>query len=145
MNCPDVNVLVYAHREDFPDQAVYAAWLTRLADGPSPFAVSELVLSGFLRIVTNRRVFRDPTPLAAAVEFVQALCAHPGCRPIRPGPRHFDIFLRLCRESEASGKLVADAYHAAVAIEHGATWVTADSDFARFPDLAWRHPLSPSR
>ena len=36
---------------------------------------------------------------------------------------------------------MSDAYHAALALEHGAELLTADRDFARFPGLRWRHPL----
>ena len=37
--------------------------------------------------------------------------------------------------------LSTDAYHAALAIEHGAEWITTDRDYARFTGLRWRHPL----
>ena len=53
------------------------------------------------------------------------------------------VFERLCRDAEATGKLVADAQHAAIAIEHGCTLVSTDSDFDRFPGLRWQHPLRP--
>ena len=42
---------------------------------------------------------------------------------------------------DATGNLVADAWHAAMAIEHGCEWTTTDGDFARFPGLRSRHPL----
>ena len=57
-----------------------------------------------------------------------------------PGPRHWEIFARLCRESEARGNLVPDAYLAALAIESGCEWVTTDRDFSRFPGLRWKTP-----
>jgi predicted nucleic acid-binding protein len=59
-----------------------------------------------------------------------------------PGERHWDIFQRLCREANAKGNLIPDAYLAALAIESGAEWITTDRDYARFPGLRWRHPLS---
>ena len=58
-----------------------------------------------------------------------------------PGARHFGIFVDLVRRTGAKGNHVADAYHAALAIETGSEWVTTDGDFARFPGLRWRHPL----
>ena len=61
MQLPDVNVLIYAHREDAPEHQRYAAWLQALTAAAAPFALSEVVLAGFLRIVTNPRVF-DPPP-----------------------------------------------------------------------------------
>jgi len=141
---PDVNVLIYAHRRESPEHAAHAGWLTALAEGDEPFGLSELVLSGVIRIVTNPRVFRTPTPLPIALSFVDALRGCPNAVPLRGGPRHFEIFERLCHQTGASGKLVADAYHAALAMEHGCEWVTTDSDFARFPGLRWRHPLRPA-
>jgi len=146
MLLPDVNVLVYAHVEDSTiDHTQYANWITRLATGPEPFALSVLVLSGFVGVVTNPRVFDPPSPLDQSLAFVSSLLERPKARLVGPGPDHLEIFERLCRESRAYGKLVADAQHAAVAIEHGCTMVSTDSDFNRFPELRWRHPLRPDR
>lgn len=141
MLCPDVNVLIYAHRREAPEHAAYADWLRRAVEGPEPLGISELVLCGFQRIVTRRRVFKDPTPVDVALEFTRHLASHPNVRRLRPGPRHFDLFQSLVRDTGATGKLVADAYHAALALEHGCTWVTADGDFQRFPSVRTTHPL----
>ena len=43
--------------------------------------------------------------------------------------------------TQARGSIVADAQHAALAIEHGCEWISFDRDFSRFPGLRWRHPL----
>jgi toxin-antitoxin system PIN domain toxin len=142
MLLPDVNVLIYAHRKDAQDHGDYAAWLRRLVEGPEPFAMSELVLVGFLRIVTDARAFRVPTPPEVALAFVDEILARSGCRLVRPERRHFDIFRALYRATGATGARVADLQHAAVAIEHGCEWLTCDADFARIPDLRWRHPLA---
>jgi len=61
---------------------------------------------------------------------------------VSPGERHWDIFTRLCKLADAKGNLVSDPFHAALAIESGAEWITTDRDFARFPGLLWRHPLA---
>jgi toxin-antitoxin system PIN domain toxin len=139
---PDVNVVIYAHRQDAKDHRRFRAWLEDVVNADEAFAMSELVLSGFVRIVTNRRVFRPPSSLEAAFTFCEQLLAQPGCVPVRPGPRHWGIFLRLCRESGARGPLVPDAYFAALAMESGCEWITTDRDFARFKGLRWRHPLA---
>jgi toxin-antitoxin system PIN domain toxin len=145
MLLPDVNVLIYAHREDSsPDHPLYARWLTELATGREPFALSVLSLAALVRIVTNPRVFRSPSTLGEAFEFVGELLRRPQARVIGPGPEHLAIFEDLCRQATATGKLVADAQHAAVAIEHGCTLVTTDADFDRFPGLRWQHPLRPN-
>jgi len=136
---PDVNVLVYAHRAETLDHNRYAAWLTEVATGPEPFALSEAVLRGFLRVVTNPKIF-DPPSMGEAFQFIDALTARQTCSMIRPGPQHWSIFRRLCEDGNLRGKLVADAAHAALAIESGCEWVSADTDFARFaPPLRWRH------
>ena len=142
MLLPDVNVLVYAHRRDsIPSHAEYAEWLSGLATGPEPFALSVLALSGFVRITTSDRVFSPPSTIDDVFGFISELVARPTARVVGPGPDHMTIFERLCRDSGAKGKLVADAQHAAIAIEHGCTMVSTDSDFDRFPGLRWRHPL----
>jgi hypothetical protein len=141
MRCVDVNVLVYAHRPESPDHARYRAWLEQVRRDDEPLALSNLVLAGFLRIVTHHRVFREPTPLATASEFVEALRSSPNAVLLSPGERHWDIFTGLCREIGAHGNDVPDAYHAAIAVESGATWYSADRGFARFRSLRWAHPL----
>ena len=144
MLLPDVNVLIYAHIEDSThDHTRYADWLSRLATGAEPFALSVLVLAGFIRVATNPRVFDPPSTLDQSFAFVSSLLERPQARVIGPGPDHLEILERICRESGAAGKLVGDAQHAAVAIEHGCTMVSTDSDFSRFPGLRWQHPLRP--
>ena len=96
---------------------------------------------GFLRIVTSARIYQDPTPLPAALAAVEQLMAHPRCRVATPGTTHLADVVRLCRAAGATGKLVSDAQHAALAIAEGATWVSRDADFARFEPhgLRWQH------
>ncbi len=140
MQLPDVNVLIYAHREDAPEHDRYADWLRALTESDEPFALSDTVLAGFLRIVTNPRIFDPPTPMDTAVTFCQRLVDWPRASLIAPSRRHWDVFVTLCRGIK--GPLVADAYIAALAIEHGCELITTDGDFARFPGLRWRHPLA---
>ena len=141
MILPDVNVLVYAFREDAPNHPEYKAWLERIISGDQAYGLCDLVLSGFLRIVTHPRVFNPPAPLEAAASFVEVIRSQPHCVSVAPGPAHWDIFLRLCRRSDARGNHVADAYLAAIAIESGSDWITTDRDYSRYPGLRWRHPL----
>jgi uncharacterized protein len=138
---PDVNVLVYAHRPDAENHIAYRTWLEHLLAGDRAYGLSDFVLSGFLRIVTNRRIFLDPSPIEKALAFAEEIRTPSQCVPIRPGPRHWDIFRRLCLECAAKGNLVPDAFLAALAIEQGCEWITTDRDYARFPALRWRHPL----
>jgi hypothetical protein len=139
---PDINVLIYAHREDAPEHDRYAAWLRRLAGGPEPFALSSFTLGGFLRIVTSPRIFEPSTPLEVAIAFCETLLKRPQAVLIQPSRRHWSILVDLLRRTEIRGAGVSDAYLAALAIEHGCELATTDGDFARFPDLRWRHPLA---
>jgi toxin-antitoxin system PIN domain toxin len=109
-----------------------------------PFALSVLVLAGVVRIATNPRIFKPASTLDQVLAFTEELVRRPNARLIGPGPRHWILLTELCRQAGATSKLVADAAHAAVALEHACTLVTTDSDFGRFPGLRWRHPLSPA-
>jgi toxin-antitoxin system PIN domain toxin len=141
MLMPDVNILIYAHREEERRHEAYASWLKTLVDGAEPFALSVLVAVGFVRIVTNRRIYEDPTPLPVALAFIEQMTTHPRCRTAVPSETHLGETVRLCRAASATGKLVADAQHAALAISEGCTWVTRDGDFSRFEQhgLRWQH------
>ncbi len=136
----DVNVLVSAFREDAPDHVAVRKWLVDVVEGESSYGVSELVLSGFLRIVTHPRVFDPPTPLEPALEYAQAIRSQPNCIVLAPGRRHWNIFVGLCQRANARGNLVPDAYLAALAIESGSQFITNDRDFSRFDGLEWRPP-----
>lgn len=138
----DVNVLVYAYREDAPGHAAYREWLEKVVNGDEAYGCSDLVLAAFLRVVTHPRIFSPPSPLDHALTFASLLRDQPHCVPVAPGPRHWEIFERLCRSATVRGNLVPDAYLAALAIESGCEWVSTDRDYSRFPDLRWRHPLS---
>jgi Predicted nucleic acid-binding protein, contains PIN domain len=134
-------VLVYAFHEGAPDHDRYRGWLTAAVESDEPMGVSELVLSGFVRVATHPRIFSPPSPINEALAFVTALRIQPNAVAVAPGPRHWEIFERLCLAVGAKGNLVPDAYLAALAIESGSEWITTDRDFSRFPGLRWRHPL----
>ena len=137
----DVNVLVHAFREDAPRHQGFNTWLVERTTAAEPFGLSDLVLSGVVRVLTHPHVFTPATPLDRALAFVDALRARRNAVVLGPGPRHWDIFHHLCVRAGARGNLVPDAFHAALAIEHGCEWQTTDRAFARFPGLRWRHPL----
>lgn len=141
MLCPDVNVLLYAFRRDSTDHVRYAQWLQTAMIGQEPVGVSELVLSGVVRLATNHRVFRQPSSPSEALDFCHAVRSGPAAVPLRPSGKHWDIFSELCRAVSATANDVPDAYHAALALEHGATWITNDRGYAKFPNLQWRLPF----
>lgn len=137
----DVNVLVYAYREDTAQHQAIHAWLKTVINARQSYCMADIVLSGFLRVVTHPRIFNPPSPLPDALTFVDAIRNQPNCVLINPGERHWEIFKHLCQTTGVKGNLVPDAYLAALAIESGSEWITTDRDFSRFPDLNWRHPL----
>jgi toxin-antitoxin system PIN domain toxin len=141
MRLLDVNILVHAHREDSERHLEIKEWLESALIEPEGVAVSELVLSGCLRVITHPKVFKQPTPLLRALEFVESLRGLEGVKILAPGEKHWAIFTGLCRDGDARGNLVPDAYHAALAIETGCEWVTLDRGFARFQGLRVVHPL----
>ncbi len=141
MRCVDVNVLVYAHRADLTEHADYRPLLERLANDDEPLGLPDLVLSGFIRLITNRRVFAEPTPVDEAWQAVDALLAAPAAMKLSAGPRHWDLFRQLVDDIDARGNDVPDAYLAAYALDNNATWLSADRGFARFRRLRWEHPL----
>jgi toxin-antitoxin system PIN domain toxin len=138
----DLNVLVYAHREDAPKHDAYRQWLEEVINSDQAYGVSDLVLSGFIRVVTHPRVFDPPSSPASALAFAHEIRTQPNAVPIVPGARHWGIFTNLCNAVSARGNLVPDAYLAALAIESGSEWITTDRDYSRFPGLKWRHPLT---
>lgn len=141
MLCVDVNVLVYAHREDLPEHSDYRRLLERLANDEQPLGLPDLTLSGFVRVVSNRRIFSEPTAANEAWQAVDALLAAPAAMQLAAGRRHWGLFRQLAADVDARGNDIADAYLAAYSLENNATWLSADRGFARFRRLRWRHPL----
>jgi uncharacterized protein len=145
MILPDVNVLIYAFRQDVPQHAVCRAWLASAVTSDARFGVSPLVLSAVVRVTTNVRTYRTPSTIEEALGFCDYLLGQPHCQVVDPGERHWDIFKRLCIETDTRGSRVTDAWFAALAIESGCEWITLDRDFARFPGLKWQLPSTPGR
>jgi toxin-antitoxin system PIN domain toxin len=141
MLLPDVNVLVYAHREDLGEHPMARAWLEAALNGDELVGLFNPTLASFLRIVTNRRIFKTPTPLSVALDFVATLRAAPKARPIDTSASHWEIFVRLCREINAAGDDTPDASLAALAIENDCEFVSTDTGFVRFPGLKLRRPF----
>jgi uncharacterized protein len=137
---PDVNVLIYAFRSDANNHAVSRRWLDSTVKSPSSFGISKLTLSAVVRVTTNVGYYGGASSLDDAFGFCADLTAQPHCISVEPGPRHWTIFERLCRETDTTGPRITEAWFAALAIEHGCEWVTFDRDFARFPGLKWSVP-----
>jgi toxin-antitoxin system PIN domain toxin len=141
MILPDVNVLVYAARDDAAANARYREWLEHALAGPEPVALATPVLASFLRVVTNPRVFAQPSELDDALSFGDAVLAGPAATVPALSQRLAGLLTDVCRRAGATADRVPDAYLAAIALDLDAELVTADRGFARFAGLRWRHPL----
>ena len=137
----DVNVLVYAHREDAKDHSAYRDWLESVVNANTAYGFSELVLSGFIRVVTHPKVFETPSSLDMAIAFVQQIRSSEHAVRLAPGGNHWNLFLQCMQSIAAQGNDIPDAYHAALAREWDCDWVTTDKGFRRFKGLRVRHPL----
>lgn len=120
----DVNVLVYAYREDVAQHLVCHQWLDSVVNGSVAFGYSELVLSGFLQVVTHPKIFEIPASLSSAMLFVEQLRSAPNAICFAPGTKHWSIFVNCLRDIDATGNHIPDAYHAALALEWHCMWVT---------------------
>lgn len=138
----EVNVLVYAFDAEAIDHARYRSWLEEVLAGDETVALTDTVLSSFIRVVTHPRILVRPAPLEDALGFATAIRLAPAVIPVATTDRRWTTFERLCRAAGARGNLVADAFIAASAIDLGAELITTDRDFSRFPGLRWRHPLA---
>ena len=91
---PDVNVLVAAFRPDHEHHVVAATWPNNARDdcarGDGTLVLPPMVVGGFLRVVTNHRVFIDPDSVQDAIERSSTLCWQPlalkSARPATSGP-----------------------------------------------------------
>lgn len=140
----DANVLIYAFRLDSPFPGPSYAWLRRALAGAEPVATTGLVELAFLRITTLPSLGRAAAAPSDAFAFLHALRRDPMAVRIEPKPDHDGLFARLCVQLRLRGNDINDAYLAALAFEHGATLVTADQDFGRFPELSLVDPVTGS-
>lgn len=137
----DANILLYAEDSQHPFNHKARTWWDNQLSGTLPVCLCWTVLSAYIRIGTNPRVFEYPLSLEQAVARVQSWIDQPCVRVIRPTEVHWTVFKQLLTEYQASANLVTDAHLAALAIEHGCTLVSTDSDFSRFKKLKWINPL----
>jgi uncharacterized protein len=139
----DANILIYAHVSSFAQHAIARDWLDEQLSGSNRVGLPWASVLAFMRLVTNPRVFEQPEPTADAWrQVVQWL----GCETVwipQPTERHVEVLGGFLRLPGRQANLVPDAHLAALAMEHGLILCSADGDFARFPGLRWKNPLTP--
>ena len=138
----DANLLVYAHVRDYAQHERARAWFDAQFDNGARVGLPWPSLLAFLRLVTNPRVFERPEPTASAWQQVLEWLDRDGTWVPVPTERHQEVLATLLDRVSVAGNLIPDAHLAALAIEHGLIIATADSDFARYPNLRWTNPLT---
>lgn len=143
MNLVDANVLIYAVNESDPKHAVSRHWLDRALNGRDPVGFAWLGLLAFVRLSTRVGLFPAPLSPSDALAQVGDWLAQPPAVILEPSTRHLAVLTGLLGPLGSGGNLVGDAHLAAIAVEHGATIITYDTDFARFPGVTCQAPPSP--
>lgn len=138
----DANLLLYAEDSLSAHHAAARTWWDEQLSGTEPLGLCWLVLTAFVRIATNPRLHQRPLTLDEAFDRVQSWLDQPCVRLLHPTEHHWRFFQQMLRDGNATGNLVTDAHLAAVALEHSCELCSTDSDFARFPGLKWRNPLT---
>lgn len=131
----DVNILVYAFRADSPLHKAARGVLQDSIDRHEPFLFSPPVAVSFLRLVTNPRIFLNPSGLEESWRFIDLLESHPSAYRVESDAMTFGIFKHLSLVSEARDNGIPDAWLAATAMRHDAALVTADRGFSRWAGL----------
>lgn len=138
----DTNLLVYAHRPELPAHEVALKLLRSLPVRGGLFGLPWPCAHEFLAVVTNPRIFRDPTPSPVALAAARALADSESIRMLGEGAGYLDHLTEQVTRGGVRGGMVHDARIAAICRYHGVRelW-SADRDFGRFPDLRIVNPL----
>src|SRR6266498_1165820 len=140
----DANLLLFAVDQASPFHEAAAEWLSGVLNGPTRVGFPWPVLSAFVRISTHPRASENPLSPEEAWRFADAWLACETAWVPNPTDRHAEIFRTLVVSYQLRGNLVSDAHLAALAIEHGLTVCSADTDFARFREARWTNPVAAS-
>jgi len=141
MIIPDINLLVYAYNRDAPHHIPARSWWQGLMENTQAVGIPWVVCLGFLRLMTNRKIFEKPLEASEALSHIKDWIVRPQVQILQPGPRHLQILESFSQNRLLSSALVTDAHLAALAIEHQSELHSNDTDFDRFPGLRWRNPL----
>lgn len=137
----DANILIYAIDQSAPHHARARRWLEETLSGDTRVGLPWIVILAFIRLTTRSGVVRNPLLPDQALAFVDSWLQQPYVTAVGPGEHHWPIVSGLLRVSGTAGNLTSDAHVAALALEQGATVVSADSDFARFSGVTHLNPL----
>jgi toxin-antitoxin system PIN domain toxin len=141
MIVPDINLLIYAYDTDARLHSEAKRWWEARLSGRETVGLAWVVVLGFIRIITNPRVFENPAPVPDAIRYVRSWLERPNVQLLNTGARHLDVFFGHLEQLGTAGNLTTDAYLAALAQEYQAVLHTADLDFQRFAGLRWTNPI----
>jgi toxin-antitoxin system PIN domain toxin len=136
----DANVLLHAVNTRAREHEAASAWLAGALDGTEAVAFAWTVVLAFVRLSTHPAVFPRPLTVSQAGEACEAWLDAPPAIALEPTRRHLPLLRGLLESAGTAGNLVGDAHLAALALEHGATVVSFDRDFARFAGIGLRRP-----
>jgi uncharacterized protein len=137
----DANVLLYAVDTNSPFHESARGWLESSLNQPARLGLPWASLLAFQRISTHPRASARPLSPSQAWSFVADWLSADTVWVPTPGERHAEIIRDLIVAGDLRGNLVTDAHLAALAIEYGVGICSADSDFARFPQITWVNPV----
>ena len=141
MRIVDTSVLLPAVSPSLPQHEASRGALESAINDERPLGLTWAVVNAFLRLTTKPGLFERPLTIDAAWDVVDDWMTHPGVRVVQETEEHPRLWSELLRSTGAGGDLTTDAWIAAIALAHGASVLTLDSDFARFPGVRWESPL----
>jgi hypothetical protein len=140
VNLVDANVLLHAVNTDASEHAAAKDWMQAGLNGTEPVAFAWVALLAFVRVGTRDGILPSPMTVAEAFDHIEAWLAQRPSVVLEPTIRHAAVPRGLLEATGAGGNLTSDAHLAALAVEYGATLVSFDRDFGRFPGLRWTNP-----
>lgn len=138
----DANILLYAVDEASSLHERARTWLEEQLNGARRVGLPWEVLTAFVRVGTHPRALEAPLAPDDAIAHVDEWLAAPAAWIPRPTDAHAEVFGSLVRRHGLTVDLVPDARLAALALEHGLTVCSADTDFARFTEIDWLNPVA---
>ena len=139
----DVNVLIYAFRQDSVKHEECRDWLSKQIRNRNGLVLIDIVLVGFLRICTHSKIFREPSSISEATNFLTVMISNPNVTLTSSTPETWHKFSRILDKTNVQGNKISDAWLAAIAMERNVTWISTDSDFNLFPNLKLLNPFKP--
>ncbi|MEZ4753245.1 MAG: type II toxin-antitoxin system VapC family toxin [Bdellovibrionota bacterium] len=141
MIVPDINLLIYAYNSRQTEHQKAKEWWESVLSSNEVIGLSWIVILGFIRLTTNRKVFSNPLSVKQALKVTESWLEIESVSLINPGSKHFEILSKHLVEINVAGNLTTDVHLASLAIEFQATLYSNDSDFSRFSGLKWVNPL----